>query len=163
MKTQVMLVGFLLSCAVVCVGCKKAAAPSQGDDPDRTIKVSSTDAEMNGAMARARTEVDTAVVKLQSGAKKFSIKIPVKDGEHTEHFWLSDVRYQEGVFTGKIDNEPDEVRTVKIGQEVTVPKDEIADWMYFEDGKMHGNYTLRVLMKQMPAAEAEKYRRMMAD
>lgn len=163
MKARIILAGFLLVVPLVWVGCKKADPPGVIGDPDRTIKVSGSDAEMNAAMARARAEIDLAVAKLQAGADRFSVKVPVRDGGQTEYFWLSDVRYRDGVFTGKIDNDPDMVHTVKLGQEITAPRSEIADWMYFEGDKMHGNYTLRVLMKQMPAAEAEQYRRMLAD
>jgi uncharacterized protein YegJ (DUF2314 family) len=39
----------------------------------------------------------------------------------------------------------------------------MADWSYFRDGKMVGNYTLRPLMKQMPAAEAEQLKKILAE
>lgn len=55
------------------------------------------------------------------------------------------------------------MQNVKIGQAWTIGKDEISDWMFMRDGKMHGNYTMRPLLKTMPEAEAEKYRSMLAE
>ena len=45
---------------------------------------------------------------------------------NTEYFWLLEIHYHDGVFTGKIDNDPDEVHTVKLGQKIDVPKAEIS-------------------------------------
>jgi uncharacterized protein YegJ (DUF2314 family) len=91
-----------------------------------------------------------------------AVKVPIKDGEQTEHFWLSDVTFQNGEFTGTIDNDPGTVGNVKIGQKWTVKKDEISDWMFMRDGKMHGNYTMRPLLKAMPEEEAAKLRSLLA-
>ena len=55
------------------------------------------------------------------------------------------------------------VRSVKLGDRIPIPDADITDWMYRRDGKMHGSYTTRVLMKRMPAAEAEKLKPMLAE
>ena len=47
--------------------------------------------------------------------------------------------------------------------DIPVPEDDISDWLYMQNGKMVGNYTLRVLFKQMSASEVEKYKAMLAD
>ena len=55
------------------------------------------------------------------------------------------------------------VSNEKMGQQYSLSKTEISDWMFMRDGKMHGNYTLRPLLVTMPESQAEMYRQMFAD
>ncbi len=132
--------------------------------PDRVFRVDGKDEEMNAAMARARATIEPVLQKLEEGSvDTFSVKVQVKDGEQVEYFWLNNIDFQDGIFTGTIDNDPEVVHNVKLGQKVTVKKGEIADWLYTKNGKMYGNYTLRVLLKKMPPEEVAKYRKILAD
>lgn len=120
--------------------------------------------EMEAAIARARAEVDRFITELaQPTGTAHSVKAPIVDGENTEHFWLTDVTYSNGEFHGTINNEPGMVSNVKMGQQWTVKQTEISDWMFMRDGKIHGNYTLRPLLKTMSAVEAATYRSMLAE
>ena len=71
--------------------------------------------------------------------------------------------FKDGKFDGTINNEPGLVNNVTLGQQWTIGKTEISDWMFMRDGKMHGNYTMRPLLKTMPEAEAEMLRSMFAE
>ena len=53
--------------------------------------------------------------------------------------------------------------SVKIGDRIEIPEADITDWLYMRDGKMVGNHTLKPLFKQMPGAEVERLKKMMAD
>jgi uncharacterized protein YegJ (DUF2314 family) len=64
---------------------------------------------------------------------------------------------------GTINNDPNKVSTVKLGERIEIPEADISDWMYLRDGKVVGNYTLRPLLKKMPAKEAEQLRKLLAD
>ena len=162
MKRAFLLAG--VSLALAWGGCRKAVAPNSAAGEDRVIHVDKDDPEMNAAKARARSEIDAALTKMHAaGVENFSVKVPIEDGTTVEYFWLGDVAYADGVFTGKIDNDPEEVHTVKLGDPITVKKEEIADWLYLEGGKMHGNYTMRVLLKQMSPEEADHWKKMLAD
>jgi len=46
---------------------------------------------------------------------------------------------------------------LKIGDEVSFPPAELTDWMYMEDGKIIGGYTIRVLRKRMSAKEGADF------
>ena len=72
------------------------------------------------------------------------------------------VSFANNKFTGTINNEPGMVSNVKMGQQYTLGKTEISDWMFMRDGKMYGNYTLRPLLATMPEAEADKFRAIFA-
>jgi uncharacterized protein YegJ (DUF2314 family) len=144
----------LLVVTLLIVGCS-----DRSEDP--VIEVEADDIEMNVAIAQARSTVDEFVEKLQNPKptdEGFSVKKMIEDGDDVEHFWLSDVSYSDGIFTGTIGNEPQSVRNVKFGQEVSVAESEITDWMYLDDGKMAGNFTLQVLLKRMPKEQAQAIR-----
>ena len=124
--------------------------------------VADDDAKMLAAIEKARSTVDRFIAALDDpkpAQSFFSVKIPVKDGDHVEHMWITPVRYENDRFFGVINNEPDMVETVEIGDEVDVAKDEISDWMFVEDGKLMGGYTLRVLRDGSSAEDREAFDR----
>lgn len=154
MKTKTALVVVFL--IVVCCGCSKS--------PETLVKGGYDEQEMEAAIDRARSEVDSFIAEMSKGnGTDFAVKVPLEDKEETEHFWLTDIVYRNGKFEGKIGNEPGMVTNVKEGQKWSVKKSEISDWMFMRDGKMHGNYTMRPLLKTMPEEEAAKFRSLLAN
>ncbi len=136
---------------------------AEEDDPT-LVRGGYDQAEMDAAIAKARATVDTFIAEFEQGnGQNFSVKAPITDGEETEHFWLGQLKYDNGTFTGTIDNVPGVVGNVKLGQSWTIEKAEISDWMFMRDGKMHGNYTMRPLLKTLPPDEAAVYRAMLAE
>ncbi len=132
--------------------------------PDTLVSGGYDDAAMEKAIERARGEVDVFIAELENPTGvDHAVKAPVEDGGQVEHFWLTDVVYEDGRFTGRIGNDPGIVGNVSFGQEWTVAKDEISDWMYLKDEKIHGNYTMRPLLETLPPEEAAQMRAMLAD
>lgn len=152
MKNVVLVIGWL----VLLCGC--------GGMPDTLVGGGYDEAKMEAAIERAKDEVDSFIkVMKKGGGTDFSVKAPVVDGENTEHFWLTDIEYADGQFTGKIGNDPGMVTNVAFGQEWTIEKSEISDWMYMKNGKMYGNYTIRPLLETMSEEEAAGIRSILAD
>jgi uncharacterized protein YegJ (DUF2314 family) len=152
---QLLLLGSLCLCCSACDTPRK---------PDTLVESGYDKQEMDAAIARAGKEVDSFIAELSKPTGKLhAVKVPITDNGETEHFWLNKVSYRDGQFEGEINNEPGVVKNVKIGQKMKVNKSEISDWMFMRAGKMHGNYTMRPLLKTMPAAEAEQYRSMFAE
>jgi uncharacterized protein YegJ (DUF2314 family) len=139
----------------LCCACAKS--------PETLMKSGYDEREMDAAIARARSEVDSFIAELskQNGAD-FAVKAPIEDRGQVEHFWLTSVVFKDGQFEGEIGNDPGIVRNVKLGQKWTIKKMEISDWMFMRDGKMHGNYTMRPFFKSMPAEEAAKMKSILA-
>lgn len=149
-----------LALAFLSLGLLCACGPR---DPSTLVRGGYDEREMEAAIERARLEIPDFLSALaQNHGTDFSVKVPIEDGEHTEHFWLTNVSYSEGVFTGKIGNDPGLVSNVKYGQAWTVKASEISDWMFFRDDKIHGNHTLRPLLKTMPKEEADMWRSLLA-
>jgi uncharacterized protein YegJ (DUF2314 family) len=143
--------------ALACCSCSKSK-------PETLVEGGYDEQEMEAAIARARSEVDAFIGELsQQNGSDFAVKAPIEDKGRTEHFWLTDVTYNDDTFEGTIGNEPGVVSNVTIGQKWTIEKSKISDWMFFRDGKMHGNYTMRPLLKTMPEEEAARFRSMLAE
>lgn len=146
----------IVALAALC-GCQRSR-------PETLVDSGYDQKEMDDAIARARSEVDSYLAELASPTgEDHAVKAPITDGDKTEHFWLGDIKFENGEFKGTINNEPGVVSNVKIGQPWTVKKGDISDWMFMRDGKMHGNYTMRPLLKTLPAADAAEYRSMLAE
>ena len=154
MKTHTALVVVFL--ILTCCACSKA--------PETLVRGGYDEQEMEAAIARARSEVDSFIAEMSKrNGTDFAVKVPIEDKEEIEHFWLTDIVYRNGKFEGIISNEPGIVTNVKDGQKWSVKKSEISDWMFMRDGKMHGNYTMRPLLKTMPEEEAAKFRSLLAN
>ncbi|WP_457673534.1 YegJ family protein [Thiolapillus sp.] len=124
--------------------------------------VENDDSRMVSAINRARLTVDQFISVLENpdaSQSDFSVKLLIKDGDQREYMWILPVWYNDGRFVGVIDNEPDKIRSVNIGDKVDVARNRIFDWMYVENGKLVGGYTLRVLRDNMSEKEREKFDR----
>ncbi|MCD4779787.1 MAG: DUF2314 domain-containing protein [Candidatus Omnitrophica bacterium] len=119
---------------------------------------------MDAAIACARNEVEFFIEALARGnGTDFAVKAPIEDKGEIEHFWLTGVVYRKGEFEGVIGNDPGIVGNVKFGQTWIIKKSEISDWMFMREGKMHGNYTMRPLLKTLSEEEASRYRAILAN
>lgn len=146
----------LVFAALSCGGCtkEKPAAPK----PD-TLAEEYDEKEMDRAIAtaRKRTNEFLAVLKAKD-ADSFSVKAPITDDNGTEHFWITDVTYADGEFSGLIGNDPGIVKNVKMGQPWKVAAAEISDWMFMRGEMIHGGFTIDPLLETYPKEQADQLR-----
>ena len=136
----------LLACALHAQ--EQTNAPSGGvirraGEPD-CVQVTE-DKAMDRAVETAQKKVDKFIAVLRSpkaSQSRFAVKKPFIEGEKVEHLWLNEVSFDGRLFHGKVDNEPVDIKGVRLGQEVTVSPNEISDWMYVQDGRLVGGYTI---------------------
>jgi uncharacterized protein YegJ (DUF2314 family) len=148
------VLGMLLSALTAC------------SNQDKVVLVEDDDAEMAAAIAKARSTLPhfwQVFDKRERGESKFSLKVEVKDERGREFFWVTDLQRRDGKTMGTINNDPNTVANVKLGDRIEIPEADIADWLYMRDGKMIGNETLKPLLKRMPAEEAARLKSIMAD
>lgn len=129
------------------------------------IDVEDDDAEMNAAIAKSRATVDKFITALNNPTptqEGFSVKLLVEDDNGDgEHMWISPVKLEGNNFVGILNNEPRDLTNVKFGDELTVAKDEISDWMYMDDGLTVGGYSIRLLIERAPPEQREEMSKMM--
>lgn len=120
--------------------------------------------EDNKAMDRAVQTAQKSVKKFiaairspQASQSRFAIKKPFVEGDKVEHLWLNEVSFDGSLFHGKVDNEPVDIKGVRVGQKVTVLPTEISDWMYVQDGLLVGGYTIHAMCQNMSPAEKKQF------
>ena len=133
---------------------------------DTTIGIEEEDADMKSAIVKARASLPRfwqSFEHRKPGEADFSLKVKITDKHGTEHFWVSNLERKDGKIMGTIDNAPNVVRRVKMGDRIEIPEEDISDWTYLRDEKLIGNYTLRALFKHMSAKEVARYKAMLAE
>jgi len=130
----------------------------KGEPP--VLFIEGEDPKMVAAIKKARADVKQftdALAKPKTTHTSFAVKVMIVDGKFTEHMWLTDVRYKDGKFSGVLNNEPNDVKTVKIGDKLSASEKEISDWMYVDGRKLVGGYTIRLLRDGMTAEQRTQF------
>jgi len=153
----------LLASALLLVGAVRANADhalarediAPGEEP-QIFDVAQHDARMRRAVHEAQRTVGVFILALRHPAANqsdFEVKKPFRQGDVVEHMWLADVTFSGNRFTGYIDNQPRNIKGLKMGDRVSVNANEISDWAFIQDGRLIGGYTIRVLYTELSAAE----------
>ncbi|MBI2497910.1 MAG: DUF2314 domain-containing protein [Opitutae bacterium] len=124
---------------------------------DRVIGVSAGDRAMNQAIENARNQLShfwKVLAAPKNGEDNFCLKVRIKADEKVEHLWCTDIRIEKGMVSGAIGNDPEIVKSVRLGQRISIKEADISDWLYIKADKMIGNYTVRPLMCPSPSRRA---------
>lgn len=110
--------------------------------------------EMVNAITMAKntfSEFELAIKSNKPDCKNFTLKKPFESPEGDEHLWIKEVMFyaKKNKYVGIIADAPLHTEKVKIDEIVEIDKNEISDWMYFENNVVKGGYTLRVLRNNM--------------
>ncbi|WP_137934865.1 YegJ family protein [Mesorhizobium comanense] len=138
-------------------------AGAQGADPgdDKTVIFAPGDPEMTAATAHALAGLDEFLALAEappSGTDRFKLKVKVRDGHVTEHFWVIPFRRTKTGFVGILANQPEEVRNVVLGQNIEFSREDISDWGYTRDGRQVGSFTVCVMFQRISKEEADHMR-----
>ena len=110
---------------------------------------------MRAAFAKARRTLG-GFLKIAAdpppGTSFHAVKVGLRDGDHTEYFWISDLRRDGAGFVGRLGNTPRMVRGYELGQTIRFSRSEIVDWTYRQGATTKGNFTACALLTQEPAA-----------
>jgi uncharacterized protein YegJ (DUF2314 family) len=146
-----------VSVLALAAGTAAGAAPIK----DQTVMVSDDDAEMARAISTARQSLDEFLrlaAHPPQGASGFKLKVQLRDGDQSEHLWITPFRQERDGFVGIVANDPDFIKNVSNGQRISFDRSDVSDWGYVQDGKQKGSFTVCVVLKHLPKAEAQRYR-----
>ena len=145
----------------VALGLLLSLSATAGKVEDKIVLINSEDAEMVAAIQKAKSTLDY-FLKLNAnrpkGASGFKLKVKITDPHGAEHMWVTPFKQTESGFIGILADEPERVTSVRNGQRIAFKRTDISDWSYVQDGKQKGSFTVCVVFKHMPAAEAQRYR-----
>ena len=78
------------------------------------------------------------------------------DGE-VEHLWISGVHLESDGYHGVLQNEPQVISRLKMGDAVVIPRDRVSDWFAIEDGHLVAGYTMHIFHDRMPPEERKHF------
>ena len=146
-----------------------AAAPGKSELDARPVKENviayhTSDSTMNGAKKKARQTLPRFVELIDANAPgTYTVKFPLTQNGETEHIWMQLTGHDKDGFTGLLANDPINGNKYRMGDRMKVAKADVEDWMINTGSEMYGGYTVRVMLKDMPKAQADKYRAMFRD
>ena len=120
--------GVLGAVAATTVSGQQSSKPGS-DDP--VAFMADDEPAMRRAFDAARAGLDAFLQTARTrppGFSDFAVKVGISDGKTTEYFWISDFSEREGSFVGRINNEPQLVKSVKFGEIYAFSKQQIVDW-----------------------------------
>jgi uncharacterized protein YegJ (DUF2314 family) len=131
------------------------AAACEKQRPEGVYTASSADPIVNGAMEQARSTLPAfwkAYDSTDGTRDQFMLKVRLETPSGmAEHIWMGVTSREGNVIHGLLANEPAEIPELRLNSPITVTTDKVSDWGYVREGKLYGNFTSRVLLRQMSA------------
>jgi uncharacterized protein YegJ (DUF2314 family) len=138
---------------------------SQTDPP--SIKVQAGDPEMDAAMQTARDKFPEFWREVSTDHKRV---IPVLEGSMVkayffdegapltgEHMWVRDIEYDGQTISGVLVDTSIQLHSVRPGQHVSFPLMRLSDWLYVENGRAYGVFTVKLLRTRMTDDERKSH------
>ena len=118
------------------------------------------DEEMNEAIKKSRQTFDSFLTNFKNQKRNqtnFSVKMPFPTKDGAEHIWLVNIESKDGKLFGQVDNLPENVTNIKLGDKIEIDRNKISDWFYIESNKLIGGLTIRVLRDRMTPDEKKQF------
>ena len=148
--------------AAAALACTCSLTLAQPAVEDHVVNIASRDKAMQAAIRQAQDTLPgflALAANPPAGTGGYKLKVAITDDNGTEHFWVAPFQPVAGGFRGVLNNTPQVVRNVALGQVIEFDRSHISDWGYVRNGRQVGSFTVCVLFKQMPQGEVERYRR----
>jgi uncharacterized protein YegJ (DUF2314 family) len=153
----------LLQLLLPIFSCQKYSAPITTDKT--TLHIDHGNEELANIAANARDtlpEFFRRLIRPAKNEKNFMVKYPFRadrgSGFAIEQLWLANIKYKDGVYYGVIVNAPYYLSALKKGDTVAFSIDDITDWMYTANGIIHGGFSIKYLLDQIPEHNNEHKR-----
>ena len=123
---------------------------------DETVSIPSDDGEMSDAINEAKASIGEFFKAFKNPAPNqtsFLIKARFENDITSEHIWLADLDFNTDPATGVVANEPS-VSFLRYMQRVSFLPDQISDWMFYEDQRLVGAFTTKLLLRNEAKPES---------
>ena len=151
---------FLLLFSICILSCNSNKKIERQNEPT-IYNVEENDVEMNKAIEKAKQTIDSFDYAFKNNSRVFTffgLKKKFEENGNIEHLWIGNIqKIESGKYIGVIDNLPEKIKSVKLGDTVQIEKKEISDWMYIKKSELHGGYTIRLLRERMTEEERKKF------
>jgi uncharacterized protein YegJ (DUF2314 family) len=150
---------FSLLLLLICLSCNSQNKTERVNEPT-IYNLESEDVEINRAIKTAQqtlTKFEKAIRSNNANFSLFALKVKFENKENAEHIWLSNVEFKNGEYFGVVDNLPEHITEVKLGETLKIDINTITDWMYLDKSNLVGGYTIRVLRDRMSEDERKQF------
>lgn len=156
-------VAVILAIIIILAACAgKKAKPVAAAKPDVSALYSwqTSDTALQTAVTQARSTLDSFTTALQSNNMalgNFAVKIRFPGLGGAEDVWVNNIKITPTGFTGRLNNAPRLTIAAKLGSPVKFTKENISDWMYTDNGKLRGGFTIKLGYSRMTVKEKAKF------
>lgn len=141
--------------SLLSTGCDQQPVGQVGTIHDPVVMVGAGDQELASAVDEARRTVAELVQAMQQASEdpnsrlgKFAVKKEFVEKDRAEHMWLTELTYEDGVFTGVLNNDPQLIDNVELGEKYAVPASRVQDWLYMDGKNRVGGYSVKILQQR---------------
>ena len=149
-----------LALVITFIGCSRSGSdiiPVSSDDPAMHAEIQKARDSFPEFWRQISEERHKAQPLLIGCMVKASFDDPGGAREGAEHMWVSHVEYDGHLISGVLEDTPDHLKSVEHGQKVSFPLDKLSDWLYVQDGKAVGAFTVKLLRSRMTEAERKEH------
>ncbi|WP_298053712.1 DUF2314 domain-containing protein [uncultured Campylobacter sp.] len=97
------------------------------------------------------------VPALSFACVKVAFSQELNGSTEVEHMWVNDVYFDGERVCGVLVNDPNVLSNVKNGEQVSVPLEQISDWMFAIEGKTYGGFSVQAMRKAMSQSERAEH------
>jgi uncharacterized protein YegJ (DUF2314 family) len=125
---------------------------------DAVINIEKEDADLKEAVEKARKQWgDFTKAYAANTGENHSVKFKFVDKKNNSEFmWVEVTSIEDGLVYGKLANVPNYLTNIKEGDVVKRPASEIEDWLYIDNKKMIGGFSIEVLQNRQKKRSPEK-------
>ncbi|MBC9931798.1 DUF2314 domain-containing protein [Chitinophaga qingshengii] len=87
----------------------------------------------------------------------FAQQFPGDDKPTVEHMWINDISFDGDNIYGILINDPNSLTNVSNGDEITVPLNQISDWLFAIDDRAYGGFTIQAMRAGMTEEERQDH------
>lgn len=158
---HILFLSFIALLIASCSGKKEDTSKAKAADETAALYTwRFDDAAMQRAVTQANSTLDSFTNALAAKAPataNFALKIRFPSIGGAEDVWVTDVKSTPAGFWGIVNNIPQLTMKVKKGNPVKFTKQNISDWMYTNNGKLCGGYTIKQAYSSMTLNEKMRF------
>lgn len=145
-------------------GCQRSPVDGSNQGSSLAVAVPTGDDAIEAAIREARDSLDKFIRPLSHPSpeqSEFSVKVPVREGETTHYLWMQQITFDGSNFSGVLGPDADGIKGHSPGERVTIASNEIADWMFLENEKLAGGFSLRAIRKRLSGEARTQFEKSM--
>lgn len=145
-------------------GCQPSLVDGSNQGGSLAVAIPTEDGAIEAATREARDSLDRFIRTLSHpgpGQAEFSVKFPVHAGEATHYLWLLQIAFDGSNFSGILGPDADGLKGHFPGERITTASKEITDWMFVDNGKLAGGFSLRAIRERLSGEARTQFEKSM--